>query len=179
MSRSRPCTLLCLWLVACTAPEPAPQPTAKPEAQPAAKPAPEVVPPTLPARVEAPAPTPEPAPPVAVADGNTGVPACDAYADRYRTCIADKLPADSREAHARVLKAQMAAWLAAGADAKLTPALDGECTAAAVAARASTRVFGCVWRDGDAPEPELPRAGKVQPEVVHTSRRIDPDLIDY
>ncbi|MDC0666825.1 hypothetical protein [Nannocystis radixulma] len=191
MSPSRSCTLLCgLWLVACTAPEVAPEKTDK-AAAPAA-PAPEVVPPTIAVKPETPpetppAPAPEPAPPVVAADAKIEVEACDAYADRYRACIADKVPSVERDSHTRVLKAQLATWLAAKADPKLAPALDGECAAAAEAARAATRVFGCVWRDGDKPEPEAPKPGKLKPELVPTERGLaleraglspDSDLLD-
>ncbi|MBZ5715309.1 hypothetical protein [Nannocystis pusilla] len=176
MSPSRSCTLLCgLWFVACTAPEVAPEKTDKPAA--AAAPAPEVVPPTIVVKPETaePAPAPDPAPPVVAADAKIDVEACDAYADRYRACIADKVPSVERDSHTRVLKAQLATWLVAKADPKLAPALDGECAAAAEAARAATRVFGCVWRDGDEPEPEAPKPGKLKPEVVPTSRGVIPD----
>ncbi|PCC67982.1 hypothetical protein SAMN02745121_04675 [Nannocystis exedens] len=177
MSLSRPCTLLCgLWLVACAAPESAPTPETK--AAPPAAPAPEVVPPTIAAVPETrPEPPPAAAPPVAVADGKTGVAACDAYAERYRACIADKVPSRDRDAHTRALEAQLATWLAAKADPRREPALDGECAAATEAARATTRVFGCVWRDGDAPEPEAPRPGKVQPGAVETSRARGIDML--
>ncbi|WAS97104.1 hypothetical protein [Nannocystis punicea] len=178
MSLSRLCTLLCgSWFVACAAPESAPK--AEPKNAPPAAPAPEVVPPTIAAPPETP-PTPEPAPPVARADGKIGIPACDAYAERYRACIADKVPQRDRDAHTRVLTAQLATWQAARADATLAPALDGECAAAAEAARATTRVFGCVWRDDDTPEPEAPKPGKVQPEVISTPRGLAPerDMLD-
>jgi len=176
--------LLCsLWFVACAAPEVAPDPA--PKAEPPAAPAPEVVPPTIAVKAETPtepppAPTPEPAPPVADAEAKLGVEACDDYADRYRACIAEKVPTIERDGHTRALAAQLAAWVAAKADPKLAPALDGECAAAAEAARATTRVFGCVWRDGDKPEPEAPKPGKLKPEVQHTPRglALDRDLLD-
>lgn len=183
MSPSRPCSLLCcLWFVACAAPEVAPDPTPKPA--PPAAPAPEVVPPTIAARPETPpepppAPTPEAAPAVVDADTKLGIAACDGYADRYRACIAEKVPEAERNSHTRALTAQLTTWVAAKADAKLAPALDGECAAAAEAARATTRVFGCVWRDGDKPEPEAPKPGKLKPEVQYTGRPpIDRDLLD-
>ncbi|MFZ6178377.1 hypothetical protein [Nannocystis pusilla] len=178
MSLSRPCILACgswllPWLFACAAPEAAPQPETKPA--PPAAPAPEVVPPTLAAGPETP-PAPEAAPPVAAADGKIDVAACDAYAERYRACIADKVPGRDRDAHSRALQAQLATWLAAKADPKLAPALDGECAAAAAAARATTRVFGCVWRDSDTPEPEAPKPGKLKPGAIDSARSVAPEL---
>ncbi|MCY0992732.1 hypothetical protein OV203_36670 [Nannocystis sp. ILAH1] len=179
MSLSRPCTLiggmwLLPWFFACAAPEPAPQPETKPAPPPA--PAPEVVPPTLAAVPETPPPAPEAAPPVAAADGKIDVAACDAYAERYRACIADKVPSHDRDAHTRALQAQLALWLAAKADPKLTSALDDECAAAAEAARATTRVFGCVWRESDTPEPESPKPGKVKPGAIDSARSVAPEL---
>ena len=179
MSLSRPCTLVCgisllPWLFACAAPEPAPQSETKPA--PPAAPAPEVVPPTLAAVPETPPPAPEAAPRVAAADGKIDVAACDAYAERYRACIADKVPGRDRDAHTRALQAQLATWLAARADPKLAPALDGECVAAAAAARATTRVFGCVWRDDDTPEPEAPTPGELKPGALESARSVAPEL---
>ena len=179
MSLSRPCILIggiCLlpWLFACAAPETETEPETK-SAPPAAL-APEVVPPTLAAVPETPPAAPEAAPPVAAADGKIDVAACDAYAERYRICIADKVPGRDRDAHARALQAQLATWLAAKADARLASALDGECAAATEAARASTRVFGCVWRDGDTPEPESPKPGKVKPGAVESARGVAREL---
>lgn len=181
MSLSRLCTLLCgLSLVSCTAPEPAAENKETPEKKgaPDNAPAPVVTPPTIAVVAEPPpeaAPPPaEPAAPVVPADTKIGVAACDAYQERYSACIADKVAAIEKERHTWVLQAQMAAWLAAKADPKLAHALDGECAAAAEAARATTRVFGCVWRDGDKPEPEAPKPGKLKPEVQVTSRGMLP-----
>lgn len=165
--------LLCGCLVlACSAPAPAPE-----QAPPAEVAAP--APPVAVAKVEvqapepAPAPAPEPAPAPA-GDEEVGVAACDAYADRYRTCIAERVAAGEQDRHRQVLQAQLASWLAAKADPELAPALDEECAAAAVAARASTRALGCVWREGDAAKPEPPKGGRLKPEIVTEPRRMFP-----
>lgn len=177
MSLSRPHALLCgLSLVACTAPEAAPDTPLDTAATPAPVVAPPAIadPPPTPVEPPQPAETPPPAteaaPAPVAADETIGIPTCDAYADRYRACIADRLPPGDRDAHARALGAQVATWLVAKADPKLAPALDSECAAAVEAARATTRVFGCVWREDDAPAPDRPKPGKLKPEVIEERR---------
>jgi hypothetical protein len=185
MSPSRPHALICgALLVACAAPEPAPEDG--PDAL--ATPAPVVAPPTIagstgaPNEMAPPAEAPpaaseaEGAPPTVAADEAFGIPSCDAYAERYRACIADRLAPVEREAHTRALQAQVATWRVAKADPKLAPALDSECAAAAEAARATTRVFGCVWREDDAAEPEQPKPGRLKPEVVTVARGLPANL---
>ena len=159
-------------LAGCTAPAPA-GPAAQPQPSVEAKPveAPKVEAP----QVEAPKPAPVEltAPPAETVTLETkiGVAACDDYAARYRACL-EKVPEDERGVYERVAIQQVAAWTRAGVDPKLAPALAGECEAAAVAARAMTRVFGCVWREGDRPEPEAPKGGKAKSRGVE--RSLDP-----
>ena len=159
-------------LAGCTAPAP----------EAAAQPLPAV---EVPKPVEAPkAPAPEvlapkPAPPELTAppaetvtlETKVGVAACDDFAARYRACL-EKVPDVERDTHEQVAVAQLQAWTRAKVDPKLAPALAGECEAAAVAARAMTRVFGCVWREGDRPEPEAPKGGKAKSRGVE--RSLDP-----
>ena len=153
-------------LAGCTATAPRPE-EAAPGPQPVV--AVEAVKPAEAKPVEAKAPEPPgpvaaPAPvdaiPAWTLEGAIGVAACDDYVTRYRACIERNLWEGDRAAHMGALIAQATAWTAAKADPKLAPALAGECAAALVAARAATRVFGCVWRDGDSPEPERPKGGK-------------------
>ena len=118
------------------------------------------------------APVPAPAPVVA-AEVKVGVEACDGYADRYRACIAEQVPAIEKERHSGVLAAQLKTWLAAAADPKLAPGLGGECAAAAEAARASTRILGCVWHEGDTSAPERVKGGTLKPEVRSSPRGME------
>lgn len=153
--------LLCgSLLVACT--------QTAPKADPTPQPAPAKV--EEPAKVETPpAPVetraePKPAEAAEVTlDSKTGVAACDDYVARYRACL-EKVPEREKLSHEAALLAQLKTWSAAKDDPKLAPALTDECTAAAEAARATTRVVGCVWREGDSPEPEIPQGGKVRPQ---------------
>jgi hypothetical protein len=96
-------------------------------------------------------------------DSKVGVAACDDYVARYRACL-EKVQASEKQTHTTALMNQLRTWAAAKADPKREPALEGECTAAAEAARASTRVFGCVWREGDSETPEKPKGGKDRPQ---------------
>jgi hypothetical protein len=155
--------LLCgSLLAACTEPAPkeGPAPTPSPPAE-AAKV--ETPPAPVETKVEVKAETP-PTPAAAVTlDSKVGVAACDDYVARYRACL-EKVLARERESHTTALLGQLRTWVAAQADPKRAPALEGECTAAAEAARASTRVFGCVWREGDSETPEAPKGGKDRPQ---------------
>lgn len=132
--------------------------------------APSPPPATIVAEAEAPVPAPAP---VIAAEVKVGVEACDAYADRYRACIAEQVPAIEKERHTGVLAAQLGTWLAAAADPKLAPGLGGECAAAAEAARASTRILGCVWREGDTSAPEPVKGGTLKPEVRTSPRGME------
>lgn len=173
MSLARPRVLLCgCLLLACTAPAPAPE-QPPPPAEPAAPPRVEVVVKAETPPDPAPSPAAEPAP--LSLDTPIGVEACDAYVGRYRTCIADQVPAGEKDRHTKVLMAQLANWLAAKADPKLAPALDGECAAASEAARVSTRAIGCVWREGDTNAPELPKGGTLKPETRMVPRGLPGD----
>lgn len=94
-------------------------------------------------------------------DSAVGVAACDDYVARYRACL-EKAPVSEKRTHTTALLNQLRTWVAAKGDPKREPALVDECTAAAEAARASTRVVGCVWRDGDSAE--APKGGKERPQ---------------
>lgn len=161
--------LLCgSLLVACT--EPAPKEGPAPEPGPPAE-APKVEVEAEPAKVEVKAETP-PAPADAVTlDSKVGVAACDDYVARYRACL-DKVPEREKQSNTTALLSQLKTWAAAKADPKREPALADECAAAAEAARASTRVLGCVWREGDTETPEQPKGGKTRPQP--RGRGIDP-----
>ena len=102
------------------------------------------------------------------------VPACDDYVARFRACVQSMGERD-RLAHEGALLQQMATWAAAKADPKLAGSLADECAAAAAAARATTRVIGCVWREGDKKTPEIPAGGKPKPRGDRTPER---DLLD-
>lgn len=150
-------------LAGCTASGPAPE-EAAPEPRPAAvsveAPREVEAPKEAPKVVEAPAEPPKPAPVEApTLEAKIEVAACDDYVGRYRACL-DRMPEADKTSHTAAVREQMAAWLAARADPKLAAALAEECAAAAVAARAATRVYGCVWREGDSPTPERPKGGK-------------------
>lgn len=171
-------SILCA-LVGCAppAPEPgqaAPQPAAaqdKAVAEAAVKEAPKEV-----AQAEVKAPEAPPAaitrPPVTL-ETKLEVEACDDYVTRYRACL-EAVPSRVQGAHEQALLAQLTAWAIAKDDAKLAGALPGECAAAATAARASTRVLGCVWREGDSSTPEIPKGGKGKPR----GDRVPRDLKD-
>lgn len=144
---------LALLASACTAPAPADTPPAKVEVARAETPPPPSPPPEpTPPRIEAPQPAPVPALPAP--DATVGLAACDDYVTRYRACITDLVPAIDKDHHSRVLDAQRANWIAASADPKLAPSLADECTAAFDATRTATRIWGCVWRPDDKPQPE-------------------------
>lgn len=161
MSLARPLPCLALAAIAgalaCNAPPPPPADkppakvdlAAKPEQPPPpdTPPAPKIDPPKV--------DTPPSVPAGPAADAPVGVASCDEYVTRYRACIADLVPAITKEHHTKVLDAQRANWIAAGADPKLSPGLADECSAAFEATRAATRNFGCVWRPDDKPEPEI------------------------
>lgn len=129
--------------------------------------APEVAPTALPEPPAPPAGAPKSEPaPLPPGDGKVGVSECDGYAERYRSCIADKIPEDERDRHTRAVDGQLAAWIAGKADPAIAAGLVDECTAAAAAARAATRAWGCVWKEGDseAPAPvRPPKSERSQP----------------
>lgn len=174
MSLSPARVLICACLVVgCSGPESVPEPVPEPVQEPAQ---PEV-PATAPAVEEVKAaPEGEAAPAVEaapIAEAAIGVERCDGYVERYRACIAERMPPAEQERHRQVLAAQVATWQAAKADPKLAAALADECAAAAEAARAMTRIIGCVWREGDAPRPELPKAGTQKYEVRGPRRPLE------
>lgn len=140
--------LLSAALLGCNA---TPPPEDKPKAPPQEAKTP---PPPTPAAPTPPKDPPQPATPPPPLPATIGVAACDDYVDRYRTCIKDLVPAIEKERHGQVVDAQRATWLAAAADPKLAAGLEGECGAAAEAARVATRIWGCVWKQGDKAEPE-------------------------
>lgn len=144
--------LLSVALLGCNA---APPPEDKPKAPPQEA---KTTPPPTPAAPTPPKDPPPPATPPAPA--TIGVAACDDYVDRYRTCIKDLVPAIEKERHGQVVDAQRATWLAAAADPKLAAGLEGECAAAAEAARVATRIWGCVWKADDKAEPEAYPSGE-------------------
>jgi hypothetical protein len=159
-------------LVACTEPapkaDPAPQPGPPAKVEPVKEEAP---PPQVEVKVETP---PVKTEPEVTLDSKVGVAACDDYVARYRACLDEKVAEGEKRSHTTALLNQLKTWSAAKDDPKLAPALADECTAAAEAARAATRVLGCVWREGDTPEPEQPKGGKDRAESQ--PRRTHPDL---
>jgi hypothetical protein len=156
--------LLCgSLLVACTEPAPKEGPAPMP-GPPAEAPKVEAPPAETKVEVKAEAPPATPAAAEVTLDSKVGVAACDDYVARYRACL-EKVMASEQQTHTTALLNQLRTWVAAKADPKREPALAEECTAAAEAARASTRVVGCVWRDGDSDTPEAPKGGKDRPQV--------------
>lgn len=159
--------LLCgSMMLACSDPAakegPAPQPApSAAESKEVKTEAPPQTPPPSETKAE---PTPPPSPPQVTLETKVGVAACDDFVARYRACIDEKVPEREKRSHTAALLAQLTTWSQAQGDSKLAPALADECASAAAAARASTRVLGCVWREGDSPTPEVPKGGKSRPQ---------------
>lgn len=79
----------------------------------------------------------------ATADGAIGVAACDEFLARYEACLADRVPAASRDA----LQQSMLAWRSSWSQAAATPAgRDGlamACQQAREASRPALQAYGC------------------------------------
>jgi len=74
-----------------------------------------------------------------VADGQTGVPECDAYLNKVMACIKDKVPEAQRAQMEQAIKQSSAAWT----DMPDKAALAQTCKAASEQAKATYSAMGC------------------------------------
>lgn len=108
----------------------------------------ESAPPAAPAEPVAPAApvasAPVAAPAEVTASGDSvGIAACDDYLTKYESCIANKVPAETRAALKTSLDQTRDAWRAAIAAGTATNDLETACKAMSEGAKASMSAFGC------------------------------------
>ena len=102
----------------------------------------ESAPPAAPAAPVASAPVAAPAEVTASGD-SVGIAACDDYLTKYESCIANKVPAETRAALKTSLDQTRDAWRAAIAAGTATNDLETACKAMSEGAKASMGAFGC------------------------------------
>lgn len=81
---------------------------------------------------------------VGTTTGRIGIAACDEYIEKYRRCIADKVPEAARSSMLDAMDATEKAWREA-ATGPAASSLATACEAALDAAKMATASMGCVW----------------------------------
>jgi hypothetical protein len=74
-----------------------------------------------------------------------GVPECDEYLQKYRTCITLKMPKGARSYALDSLRSTVRAWREAAANPQTKAALGAACRQADIAAKAGMMAYGCAW----------------------------------
>ena len=72
-----------------------------------------------------------------------GIPACDDYLDKYAACVADKVPAESRDTLKASLDQTRDAWRAALSSGTGKSELEAACKTMYDSARTAMAAYGC------------------------------------
>jgi hypothetical protein len=83
-------------------------------------------------------------------DGGTsqtdvGIPECDSYLSKYRKCIEDKVPGDSKKAMQDALDRTRSTWKTLAANAGARPGLPQACSLAQQTAQTMMKQYACAW----------------------------------
>ena len=81
----------------------------------------------------------------AMAAGDFGVPACDAYMRKYVACVDSKVPEQGRAMMRQSIEQTKAAWKQAASTPQGRDGLAMACTQAETAAKQAMAAYGCSW----------------------------------
>jgi hypothetical protein len=83
--------------------------------------------------------------PAAAPAGETGVPECDSYIQKYETCVNNKVPESARPMVRQAFDQARTSWKQAAATPQGKQGLSMACTQALEAAKTSMSAYGCEW----------------------------------
>ena len=81
----------------------------------------------------------------AVATGDFGVPACDAYMRKYTACVESKVPEQGRAMMRQSIEQTRTAWKQAASTPQGRDGLAMACVQAETAAKQAMAAYGCSW----------------------------------
>ena len=77
--------------------------------------------------------------------GEIGVAECDEYVSKYKSCLADKVPAESKDAMEQGMTAMVNAWKEAAKTDEGKKGLAQGCKQALESAKTAMSAYGCEW----------------------------------